>query len=70
MIRSFIDDMDSDKLIDINYIRQMNRVYGAAMLETNEAYEARKRYLALSDALLKYRRQFLIYRIFEFLRLR
>jgi len=57
-------------LIDINYIRQMNRVYGASMLQTNEAYEARKRYLALSDALLKYRREFLIYRIFEFLRLR
>jgi len=62
--------MDNDKLIDINYIRQMNRVYGASMLQTNEAYEARKRFCALSDALLKYRRQFLIYRIFEFLRLR
>ena len=62
--------MDNGELIDINYIRQMNRVYGAAMLETNEAYEARKRYLALSDALLKYRREFLIYRIFELLRLR
>ena len=60
----------NDNLIDINYIRQMNRIYGAAILETNEGYEARKRFCALSDALLKYRRQFLIYRIFEFLRLR
>ena len=62
--------MDNDKLLDINYIRQMNRVYGASMLETNEAYEARKRFCVLSDALLKYRREFLIYRILEFLRLR
>ena len=68
--------MDNDKLIDINFIRQMNRIYGATarlfvgFLDDAAGYEARKRYLALSDAMLKYRRQFIIYRIFEFLRLR
>jgi hypothetical protein len=68
--------MDNGKLIDINFIRQMNRIYGATarlfgvIVESDAGYEARKRYLALSDAMLKYRREFLIYRIFEFLRLR
>ena len=66
--------MDNDKLLDINFIRRLHRMqevwkqFGA--IESDAGYEARKRYLALSDAMLKYRREFLIYRIFEFLRLR
>ena len=64
----------SKELIDINFIRRLHRIQDVWMqfgaVESDAGYEARKRYLALSDAMLKYRRQFLIYRIFEFLRLR
>jgi hypothetical protein len=64
----------SKELIDINFIKRLHRTqeiwmqFGA--VESDAGYEARKRFCALSDALLKYRREFLIYRIFELLRLR
>ena len=66
--------MDNRELIDINFIRRLHRTQEVWMqfgaVESDAGYEARKRYLALGNAMLKYRRQFLIYRIFELLRLR
>ena len=58
---------EEDKLsIFTNTIRAIEQQYWLGRTHI----ESKKRVHALTSAMLKYRRQFLIYRIFEFLRLR